>query len=552
MNGTGTYGMLGVNAVANLTVNWGALKVNGNSGTGAVTVNSGSTLLGQGTIAGAVTVASGGTIGAGFGAGLLTLSAGLNLGAGGNGPTNVWELAALKDDSTGVAGRDFDQMVVTGGTLALGAQATLDIRFNGSATAPDFSNPFWQSAHTWTIISLSGGSNPGNSNFGRVKNGSYGAGHFTTSVDGRGGIVLTFLPGVPLVAWGDNTWGQSSGLPSTTNLIAIAAGGWHNLALRADGTVLAWGDDDAGQCDVPGTLTNALAIAAGGYHSLAIRANGTVLAWGNNDYGQTAVPASLSSVIGISAGTWHSLALRADGSVVSWGDNSFGQCSVPAGLSNVVAVAAGGNHSLALAGNGTVVGWGENTDAQGLYAGQASPPLGLTNVVGLGAGEYHSLAVLGDGSVMAWGDDSDGQCEVPVGLSNVVAVAGGGAHSLALQGDGRVLAWGADWNGQCGVPASLGGGVGDAEAVGAGAYHSVALLAGSLPVPKLWNPARQGGGFSVLVQSLHRKSYALEYKSSLAATNWTAVSTNAGNGALMILSDRWATGPECFYRMRQW
>ena len=200
-------------------------------------------------------------------------------------------------------------------------------------------------------------------------------------------------------------------------------------------------------------------------------------------------------------------------------------------------------------GNGTVVGWGENTDVQGLYAGQANPPSGLTNVVGLGAGGYHSLAVLRDGSVVAWGDDSEGQCEAPAGLSNVVAVAGGAAHSLALRGDGSVAAWGADWNGQCSLPASVGP---NAVAVGAGAYHSLALMAGSLPVPRLWNPARQGGGFSVLVQSLNRKHYALEYASSLPATNWTAVSTNAGNGALMILSVQPAPGPERFYRMRQW
>ena len=153
-------------------------------------------MLGQGTIAGAVTVASGGTIGAGFSAGLLTLSAGLDLSAGGNGPTNVWELAALKDNATGVAGTDFDQIVLTGGTLALGTQATLDIRFTGSATAPDAGDPFWQSPHTWTIISLNGGSNPGASNFGKVKNGSYAAGNFTTAADTGGNIVLTFTPSV--------------------------------------------------------------------------------------------------------------------------------------------------------------------------------------------------------------------------------------------------------------------------------------------------------------------------------------------------------------------
>ena len=71
MNGTGSYGMLGANAVANLIVNSGTLKVNGNSGTGPVTVNPGGTLLGQGTIAGPVTVARGGTIGAGVQRGII-------------------------------------------------------------------------------------------------------------------------------------------------------------------------------------------------------------------------------------------------------------------------------------------------------------------------------------------------------------------------------------------------------------------------------------------------------------------------------------------------
>jgi autotransporter-associated beta strand protein len=194
-NGTGAFGMLGVNSVGTLIVNAGTLKVNGNSGTGAVTVNTGATLLGQGTIAGAVTVASGGTMGAGFSAGKATLSAGLNMSASGNGATNVWELAAPKDGDTGVAGTDFDQIVLTGGPLALGTLATLDIQFTDSATAPNVSEPFWQSPHTWRFILLSGGLNPGSSNFGRIKNGTYAAGKFTTTADASG-ILLTFTPSV--------------------------------------------------------------------------------------------------------------------------------------------------------------------------------------------------------------------------------------------------------------------------------------------------------------------------------------------------------------------
>jgi hypothetical protein len=40
---------------------------------------------------------------------------------------------------------------------------------------------------------LSGGSNPGLSNFGRINNGTYAAGRFTTMADASG-ILLTFTP----------------------------------------------------------------------------------------------------------------------------------------------------------------------------------------------------------------------------------------------------------------------------------------------------------------------------------------------------------------------
>jgi hypothetical protein len=234
--------------------------------------------------------------------------------------------------------------------------------------------------------------------------------------------------------------------------------------------------------------------------------------------------------------------------VVVWGDNGFGQTNQPAGLTNVTAVAAGGSHTLALRADGTVVAWGENTDAGGTVAGQSVVPLGLTNVVAIGAGEYHSLAVRANGTVVAWGDDSEGQCDVPVGLSNVVAVAGGGAHSLALEADGTVAAWGANWNGQCSLPAGLS----DIVGIGAGEYDSLALLACNIPVPQLLRPAREGGRFRALAQTLNRKNYALDCKNSLAATNWTLLSTNAGNGALKVLTDPTALGQQRFYRLRQW
>ena len=83
--------------------------------------------------------------------------------------------------------------------------------------------------------------------------------------------------------------------------IAIAAGGYHSLALAKDGTVWAWGLNDNGQLGdgsvqmrpAPrkvreGTriLKNVVSIAAGAQHSLAVLENGRVMAWGMNDEGQ--------------------------------------------------------------------------------------------------------------------------------------------------------------------------------------------------------------------------------------------------------------------------
>ncbi len=218
---------------------------------------------------------------------------------------------------------------------------------------------------------------------------------YSATLEATNGTGFTWSLLSPVVAWGpqdyDNDFGQSSVPDGLSDVIAIAAGESHSLALRGDGRVVAWGDDYAGQARVPKGLTNVVAIAAGGRHSLALRDDGSVVAWGDDYEGQSRVPAGLRNVIAIAAGYSHSLALRGDGSVVAWGENDEGQASVPEWLTNVVAIAAGGSRSLALRGDGTVVAWGAQ-DYDYDY-GQASVPEGLTNVVAIAAGYSHSLAL---------------------------------------------------------------------------------------------------------------------------------------------------------------
>ncbi len=195
----------------------------------------------------------------------------------------------------------------------------------------------------------------------------------------------------------------------------MAAGYYHGLALKSDGTVTAWGDNGFGQTNIPVGLSNVVAIAAGLDYNLALKSDGTVTAWGYNAHGQTTIPVGLRNVVAIAVGALHSVALKSDGTVVAWGyDGSpYGDITIPVGLSNVVAFAAGINHNLALKSDGTVAAWGRNSE------GQTTIPVGLSNVVAIAAGSFHSLAMKSDGTVVAWGDNNSGQATVPVGLRSL-------------------------------------------------------------------------------------------------------------------------------------
>jgi len=81
-------------------------------------------------------------------------------------------------------------------------------------------------------------------------------------------------------AWGNNGSGITNVPAGLSNVVAIASGYYHNLALRADGTIAAWGASSSGVLNVPPGLNDVVAIACGFYHNLALRADGTVIGWG--------------------------------------------------------------------------------------------------------------------------------------------------------------------------------------------------------------------------------------------------------------------------------
>ena len=264
-------------------------------------------------------------------------------------------------------------------------------------------------------------------------------------------------------------------------IVAVAAGGRHNLLLTANGRVLASGSDERGQADVPAHLSGVKAIAAGFSHSLALLGDGNVVAWGNNSRGAAAVPTGLIDVVGISGGGGHSAALKRDGTVVVWGSLGTGSAAPPEGLTDVIAIASGWESCYALRRDGTVAAWGDSdfghatlpddlddvagiaalagpdprwvalkrdgTVRQGGATSSEAVPWGLEGVVQVAAGEGHVVALRGNGTAIGWGHSPVRQT-VPAGLRDITAVASGDDHSLALRSNGTVVAWGKNAYGQ--------------------------------------------------------------------------------------------------------
>lgn len=346
---------------------------------------------------------------------------------------------------------------------------------------------------------------------------------------------------VPVAAWG--YIGQQSVATNLTNVIAIADGTYHELALEADGTVVGWGNNGFngfGATTTPPGLSNVIAIAAGYDDSLALRSDGSLLAWGYNAFGQTNIPPGMTNVVAIAAGDEHNLALVSDGTVVAWGYNSYGQTNVPAGLTNVVAIAACRESSMALTANGGVFAWGVISNV----------PPNVTNGVEIVTGGFDDFVLQADGSIIAWGFNYYGEDNIPSGLTNGLTLAAGYFHGAALKTDGTVVAWGNNGYGQLVVPTGLQ----NVTALRGNNYQNLALIGSAPPTIQVTisNCVWTANGFQISIPSQSGRVYVLEYKDSLADSNWLDLPLVAGNGQILTLKDPTAVNSQRFYRIRRW
>ncbi len=178
-----------------------------------------------------------------------------------------------------------------------------------------------------------------------------GGGNYPAQIAGFSNAVAVAVGACQVAALLGNgtvwTWGNGNEvpvlIPGLSNIVAICAGDNHALALASNGVVWAWGDNSAGQLGDGGTedynaapvmvvgLTNVIGIAGGIWHSVAVDAQGRLWAWGDDSWGQLGDDGSagsanlpfqvpgMSNIVSAAACSFASAALDGSGHLWQWG-----------------------------------------------------------------------------------------------------------------------------------------------------------------------------------------------------------------------------------------
>ena len=310
-------------------------------------------------------------------------------------------------------------------------------------------------------------------------------------------------PNGTLWTWGKNNRGQLGNETTTNNsspVQTVASGtNWqstsngynHTAAIKTDGTLWTWGrNTGVGQLGTNDTNhrsspvqtvaggTNWSQVSAGGYHNLAIKTDGTLWAWGQNYYGQlgdnarTHRSSPVQTIAGgtnwsqISGGWAHSAAIKTDGTLWAWGDNGYGHLgtndtthrsqpvqTVTGGTNwrQVSASQAYGTGTAAIKTDGTLWAWGKNNVGQlgdNTTINKSSPVQTIasgSNWSQVSAGGYHTAAIKTNGTLWAWGEGANGQLgdntllrksspvQTSAGGTNWANVTAGSYFTLALR-----------------------------------------------------------------------------------------------------------------------
>ena len=157
--------------------------------------------------------------------------------------------------------------------------------------------------------------------------------------------------------------GAVVGPAGLSNIVGIAAGEFHSLVIKSDGTVAAWGKSDGGECTPPAGLSGVSQVVAGSNYSLALKTDGTLVTWPSAEITNPirTIPVNATQITGIAAGSSHALALRSElvpAQVARLDQDNVFTGKVAIGLTL-------GTHALEVNGNAwksTAGGWLANSD----------------------------------------------------------------------------------------------------------------------------------------------------------------------------------------------
>lgn len=218
-----------------------------------------------------------------------------------------------------------------------------------------------------------------------------------------------------------------------SDIVQIAAGEKHNLALTSEGKVYAWGMNTSGQLG-DGTTTGRYSpteipdfigvksIAVGGEGSWAVKEDGTVWHWGKGysgtNYPTSSTPtqiAGLTNFAAVYAGGAGVLGIKENGDVWIFYAVGISQPTQLPGIDGIAEVSFGEQFAIARKDDGTVWAMGFNNMGQlgdGTTATRDTAPVqtkNLANVADISAGYWHSLAITADGKVWGWGSGKSDQ-----------------------------------------------------------------------------------------------------------------------------------------------
>ncbi|KAF9349036.1 hypothetical protein BGX26_012621 [Mortierella sp. AD094] len=240
-------------------------------------------------------------------------------------------------------------------------------------------------------------------------------------------------------------------------------------------------------------------IAAGGMHNMALTAEGKLWSWGVNDQrtlgrsGDEYTPMPVEGldnvkIVKVACSDSLTVALTEEGHVYTWGtfrsaEGILGHSkekevqelpTIVEGLKEIVDIATGTDHVLALDARGIVYSWGNGQQmqlgrrivARRMLNGLTPESVGAKGMTKVGAGSYHSFAIDKEGKAYAWGLNTYGQCgnedpkteNIPSvalidGLRSetIADVQGGEHHTIALTKEGKLYGFGRSDSHQLGL-----------------------------------------------------------------------------------------------------